>query len=528
MLPYASLASLLEEIGKAGRAEKVQLVSSFLLGLEPDSICLAVRLLMGTLWPSWEGRELGLGPEALVRALQEISRQDVSALRQSLPEMGAVAMKALLDKRQQTLSLQPLDALFVYSQLRRAATFAGQDSERRRGAILQGLLLTASPLEGKYLARMVDGNMRSGLGPQAMLASIIQAFGGEQEELIRAYHVCPDLGLVAMSAAKGELRSIRIRPTIPLKLMQFDLGEPIFPSAGLPLYPGLRVQVHKAGSDFGIYTSRLRNITASLNSLSSSLMSLEHDFIVDARLTGFLQDRMLGQGEVVQYINRRHLSRRSRVSAALVAYDLLYLDGQDLTDRPYQQRRERMLSVMGAIAEQPFPGLAAAPEKMLWDYGEAESFRREIEKQSAEGLLARSPAGIYLPGKKSTSDFRFLAQETIRMAVVRARLGRGRRKGLLARYGLALRSGDDLVQVGWASAGLSMMEAQDLSDHLHELVLKQADEEFSIRPQIVLTLKVPRAVSEGQTKLDSARIVKVQYDGALGQVDELARLDQLF
>ncbi|NPV61212.1 MAG: hypothetical protein HPY61_01025 [Methanotrichaceae archaeon] len=527
MLAYSRLAQLLEEIGRAPRGEKVDLVSSFLAGLEPEQLPVAVRLLMGELWPPWEEKVLGLGPESLMKELQEISREDVPQLREGLGESGAVAMKSLLQKRQQTLSMQPLDALSLYRQLRKAATFSGQDSEHRRDAVLRGLLLDCTPLEGKYLARTIEGNMRSGLGTWVMRASIAQAFGPPQEELTKAYNLCPDLGTLAETAARRELCAIKIRPLVPLRLMRFGPGEPAYPAAFLLLYPGLRVQVHKYGDRVGIYTSRLRNATSSLAGLVPEVLRIEHDFIMDANLLIRLENRILGQAEVVRYINRRHLSRRSGKFPALVAYDLLYLDGQDLTAKTYQERRERLLSVVGKPVRPHFQGLTASDEMVFPSPAKADSYGSSAEHQGATGLLARALSGFYLAGERSRVDFLVQWQRTLRMAVVRAEPGSGRRRNLLARYGLALRDGDDLVLVGWASSGLALKEAHQLSDHLHNLIQRETAEGLQVRPQVVLTVKVGRSGPLEDDRLHRARIVGVQYQASPAQVDELSRLDEL-
>ncbi|HSD58794.1 MAG TPA: hypothetical protein VLB04_11480, partial [Methanotrichaceae archaeon] len=131
MLPYDRIASALEEIGQAPRWKKADFAASFLAELPHETLCPVVRLLMGDLWPPWEPRELGIGPEAITAALEEISNDDVAALRSSLGEMGAVAKSALQHKIQHPLSVSPLDALTVYDSLRRISRLNGPESDHR-------------------------------------------------------------------------------------------------------------------------------------------------------------------------------------------------------------------------------------------------------------------------------------------------------------------------------------------------------------------------------------------------------------
>ncbi|MDM7935829.1 MAG: hypothetical protein QUS08_10630, partial [Methanothrix sp.] len=77
---YSLIAEVLEKVSGAQRSQKAELLSSFLSTVGPKLLCPSVRLLLGELWPPWEDREMGIGPEHLSRALEEISEEDISCL----------------------------------------------------------------------------------------------------------------------------------------------------------------------------------------------------------------------------------------------------------------------------------------------------------------------------------------------------------------------------------------------------------------------------------------------------------------
>ena len=89
-------------------------------------LCPTVRLLLGELWLPWEEKEMGIGPEALMTALAEVSEEDIPGLREGLGEMGLVAEAALRQKGQHSLCSEPLQALSVYERLRRISRFERQ------------------------------------------------------------------------------------------------------------------------------------------------------------------------------------------------------------------------------------------------------------------------------------------------------------------------------------------------------------------------------------------------------------------
>ena len=89
---YSRIAQALQEISQAPRSQKVDLTAGLLAEIEPTPkmLCPAVRLLLGELWPPWEGREMGIGPEALMAALAEVSDQDLPSLRERCRDRKSV------------------------------------------------------------------------------------------------------------------------------------------------------------------------------------------------------------------------------------------------------------------------------------------------------------------------------------------------------------------------------------------------------------------------------------------------------
>jgi DNA ligase-1 len=407
MLPYARIASVLEDISRAERRHKASLAAGLLTDLPAEMQCPCVRLLTGELWPSWEQQEMGMGPEAIAKALAEISREDVQSLREQLGEMGAVAEAALKNKSQHPISSEPLEVMQVYRSLIRISLQKGFDSEHRKGAILRGLFLEAKPIEAKYMARTIMKGTHVGLGPQTIIDAISRAFGAEKSALRKAYAVLPELGLVtaaASSRALGQVSMMPSQPLLPMLIRKGDISASTVPRAYLPRYPGLRVQVHKAEKEFFVYTLRLKNITPALMSLSQDLLAIGPQLIVEAMLVCSQDGKMLEQADVVRFINRRYLSRKTAVLPALMALDLLWLSGMDLTKLEYAKRRHKLKAVLGAPKSIPFTGISLAEERVLENPGEVQGFYNLSRQKGVRGLISRDLAAPYQPGSCSQCD----------------------------------------------------------------------------------------------------------------------------
>jgi DNA ligase-1 len=255
--------------------------------------------------------------------------------------------------------------------------------------------------------------MLAGVGHKTMLAALFQALHCDQARVLKAYNLLPDPGSIAGMALNSGLEGITVQPRTPVNFMIIRSGIALHPKPGcasqvfafLPKYPGLRVQVHKSNGEALIFTSRLRNITMALNGLSQRLGAIEEDFIVDADLIGFQEGKICSQAEMVKYINRRRLSRRSQISPALLAYDLIYLAGEDACSNPYLERRKRLVETLGEPKALPFPGISPAEEKILENEGAVQDRLAQVRKYGGIGLMARDLQATYCPGVASGRDF---------------------------------------------------------------------------------------------------------------------------
>ncbi|HUM81123.1 MAG TPA: hypothetical protein PLQ38_05025, partial [Methanothrix sp.] len=102
----------MQEISGSPRGSKADRTSALLrdAAKEPEMLCPVVRLLTGELWPRWEVREMGIGPQAVAEALADVCDKDISIERQQKGDMGLVAQAELHHKGQSSLFGQPLDA----------------------------------------------------------------------------------------------------------------------------------------------------------------------------------------------------------------------------------------------------------------------------------------------------------------------------------------------------------------------------------------------------------------------------------
>lgn len=536
---YSRIASALEEISGAPRGGKADRTSALLreAAEEPEMLCTVVRLLTGELWPRWEGREMGIGPETVAAALADVCDIDLSIERQQKGDMGLVAEAALGHKGQSSLFGQPLDALAVYEDLRRISSFKGSDSDQRKMSVLRGLFLLASPQEGKFIARTALRSMQAGLGPRTMIEAVSSALACDQQSLARAFGLMPDLGCIAEMARLGRLDEVFIRPNLPARLMIYSVRGDFFAGAYLFKFPGLRVQVHKAGEAVRIFSSQLRDISSSLSGLCQDAGRLNSDFVADALLIGFLSshsregsamNRICSGGDMLRYINRRRLARKSSIRPALLVYDLLALEGKDICCLAYVDRRQRMLRALGPPQSVPFYGISPAEQRHIKDIADLDDYLCLARREGASGLLARDYKGIYRPGELSERDFILRAAHIISALVVGVEWTSSKNGQARARYLVALRQGEALVPVGRVWRTGSDCDCQSLSMAAASLKRQYDALASSEHTGILLKIRIGGIEKAGlQWRIIEPVIEDYSLDSSIEDADELERLNNL-
>ena len=100
----------------------------------------------------------------------------------------------------------------VVDTLLEIAAAAGTGSQGRKLDLLAGLIGRATPLEARYLLRLVTGNLRLGIGTPTILDALAEVHAGGRKHrpvLERAYNICCDLGLVAATLVSGGLEAVQ-------------------------------------------------------------------------------------------------------------------------------------------------------------------------------------------------------------------------------------------------------------------------------------------------------------------------------
>ena len=531
-LEFARICEQLE--GIPGRLDMIEQVATVLPRLDDEELPVFVRFIMGRVFPDWSPRTLGVGPNLLYDAVAYVVGTKRETVREAINATGdaGLAVEGLLAKKEQTsFFIQELDLIEVYRELERMAAAGGQRSQREKLRVAQGLFGNARPLEGRYLARLMLEELRIGMGEGNVRDAVARAFDIDVRLVEHAHQAMNDLGEVALLARRdpAALSRVTIEPFRPVKMMLAQAGTiaaQIADHGEVAVeykYDGSRFQFHKKGDVCRIYSRRLEEVTGSLPDIANLLSeATDRDVILDGEAVAVRDGRPMPFQYVIRRFRRKHQvdSMMEKIELVPRVFDILYLDGETLMDRPLRERRRLLEEVLGAHV---------APQFRVGDAAGAEAIYTEALDLGHEGVMVKVLDSPYTPGVRGRLWVKVKpGVETLDLAVVGAEWGEGRRGKMFGSFLLAVQDQGRLLTVGKVATGITDEVLADLYALLKDSVIARSGKEVTLEPKVVFEV----GYSEIQTSpnyesgyaLRFPRFVQVREDKS---VDETETLDTL-
>ncbi|MDY6788644.1 MAG: ATP-dependent DNA ligase [Candidatus Nanohaloarchaea archaeon] len=302
-------------------------------------------------------------------------------------------------------------------------------------------------------------------------------------------------------------------------------------------YDGMRVQIHKKGSEVKVFTRRLEDITKQFPDIVEAVEDL-----VDA-------ERCIIEGEAVGYdpetgdtIPFQNLSKRikrkydihtmqEKIPVTVNLFDIIYLEGENLIDRSLKDR----WSALKEIIEEERSRMELADHMETGDMDDAQAFYQKSLNQGQEGVMLKSLEAEYQPGSRVGHMVKLKpVMETLDLVIVGAEWGEGRRSDWLGSYRLACRDKDsgEFETVGNMATGFTDEQLEDMTERLNDLVVEQEGREVKIKPEVVVEVayeeiqKSPKYSSGFALRFP--RLVQVRNDIGIEDADSLDKVKNLF
>lgn len=377
---------------------------------DPESLLPAVWLATNAISPPYISLELGLGGSAISKALKNMCGLDNAALKTLYDKHGDAGDVAFEAKKRQSFTLRkpkPLSIKGVFQSLVKVANSKGNGSQEFKQRIVERLLQDSQGAEeSRYLVRTLAQHLRIGAVKTTMLIALSRAFlisrppgvdyptkkqqelaklkketlveiYARGEELVKAcFARRPNYNdlvpcLLEVGISDELLMRCGLALHIPLRPMlgsiTRDLGEMLTKLQGRDFsceykYDGQRAQVHCDDSGkVSIFSRHLEIMTDKYPDLIALVPTIRGEGVSSFILEGEVVAIDPESGELKAFQTLTNRAKKDvaisaiKVDVCLFAFDLMYLNGEELLGRPFRERRELLRSLFVEI-----------PHKFTW------------------------------------------------------------------------------------------------------------------------------------------------------------------
>jgi DNA ligase-1 len=542
---FRTFAENCETISRTrSKNEKIGILAEYLKGLSDDSLKIAVLLYSGRIFPPESRLLVNISYSTITTVLSEIAhleKEEINRIYLQHGDLGSLAEYALSHKSVTSLiEYTPLTLTEVYASLTKVAMMAGKSSQAYRKKSLSGLFLRCSPPEGKFLSKILTGELRIGLSEGLLLASIASAFGSNLDSIQDAVLMNGNLPQISLLAKKKLLTNAKMRSLAPVSYMLADVmysAKEIAGYFGKDLiaeykYDGIRAQVHLSGNKIKIFSRNLNDITLYFPELAQS-KSLNNigvsEVIFDGEILAYKNEKVLPFQYLQKRLHSKNLSTENLGSIPVIftIFDILFID-KDCTNLSLIDRKKILSNLR---IQHPF---VLAKWNLVKDEETTSRLFNESKALGYEGLVLKDPESEYKIGKRGRKWVKLKTElDTLDVVIVIAEYGHGKRAGMLSDYTFAIKGPDEskLLTIGKAYSGLSDKEIQDLTSELKSIALNGDGYRVWVKPKIVLEVSFDSIQKstrhESGFALRFPRIKAIRRDKGVKQIDNLDKVVQI-
>jgi len=459
MMEFSIISEMFEMMEKTTKRIELTNILVELLKKTPKKIIPnVVYLLQGIIRPNFEGVELGIAEKLAIRAISKSAGLPIKKIEDDYRECGDLGLTAsnmLKIKTQTTFTAEKITVERVYETLFKIAKLEGKGSQDLKMKYVSSLLNDATPLEAKFVLKILLGTLRLGIAENTVMDALAIAFTGKKENRIQienAYNVSSDLGKVSLIVATDgidEIKKFKISLFSPIRPMLADRVQSEkdvikkMPEQFAAEYKldGERVQIHKQSDKIILFSRRLENITQYYPDIVENIGKTlnVNEVICEAEIVPINENT----GEFLPFQELMHRRRKYKLDEAVSQYpitvnffDVLYYDKKDCLNLEYSERRKILERL---IREDDFSKLV--PMLLVKNENEIEDFLENSINAGCEGLMLKAPSAPYRAGMRGSNwlklkrEYRNELGDSLDLIVIGAYFGRGRRTGL---YGTLL------------------------------------------------------------------------------------------
>ena len=539
-MKFSELAHTYDLIQQAKREpERVRILAGIFRRAESEDVEAIAHFTASEMVKPTLSDQFGTGPGTIRTAIALISGREESEIDEEVRHTGDMSEVVARHAAGR-------DTLTVRELWRRTNAAARRNEDRLK--LVRYVFTHTNASGAKYFTRMALNQMRINVGTGALAKAIAAAFDVEPAQVEHLYAMSNDIGLAASRARRGAKALARtglsiFRPYQFMNAHKAESAEDIFETlAGKQIifeikYDGARLQIHIKRArplEVRLYSRRLNDDTAAMPDVVEALRKswTGNDAIIEGEAVAYdpaLRRKQAFQA-VLMRLGRKHgIEEKMReIPLVLYLFDLVYHNGEDLMSVPQRERRERLRKLF-----RPTERVRMTDAIVTDRIADAERFFKQAIRDGQEGLMAKDPEAVYVPGRRANNWMKLKpAFETLDVVVVGGILGSGRRRGTLSSLVVAVLDKDRFKTVGKVGTGFSEDVLKELTAKLEPTIIASRGRNVEIEPEMVI--EVDFQDIQKTTAYDAGYVLRIprfkreRNDKSTREADTLARLKRLY
>jgi DNA ligase 1 len=542
-MDFTFLAELFESLERApSRIEMTNLLARALNEVPSNDIKECVYLLQGKLCPDYEGLELGLGENLVIASFEKstgYSKEKIEERFRKTGDLGEVIQELSSLRLQKSLFTERLSVQKVFLSLKKIAGSEGKGSQESKLKLLAQLLNSATPLEAKFVVRIVLGKTRLGVGDSTILDALALIYSAEfekknvlqvkkieenlkekkdekrtaekalrlkqllREKIEEKYNIFPDLGFLAFKLKQKGLEGLNeisitpgtpVRPTLAERLSNSnEIIEKLGKCAVEHKLDGFRVSVHK--NRVWLFSRKMEEMTHMFPEIVEGVQKQVNvkSAILEGEALAFNEkEKRFHPFQVTIQRKRKHgiNEKAKEFPLTLFLFDAMMINDKDIMGLPFMERRKKLEEIVLKGNRLKLTNLIITDSSTKID-----DFFSISVKNGLEGIIAKDLNAPYIAGARKFSWIKLKKSyakdlaDTIDVVIIGYFFGKGKR----TRFGVgALLSAvydevsDSFKSVAKIGTGISEEQLKELEEMLSGIALKKKplNVESEIEPDV--------------------------------------------
>jgi DNA ligase-1 len=447
----------------------------------------------------------------------------------------------------------------IYGSLLVIAKDSGGGSQDRKIEKMANILAEIDPESARFIARIPMGRLRLGFSEKTVIEALSAVSGVEASEIENAYNIRPDIGYIAKLTKEGNVGSAKPEigvPVVPMLAARLNSPSEMIKKMGEvsvePKFDGLRIFIHYRKKDnfIKIFTRNMNAIDLEvfpeLKTVGKYIKADEA--ILDTEAIGVDPERevFLDFQKTIQRRRKHEIEKNaSEIPLQFQVFDVLLLNGKNMIQLPYLDRREALKKVIvnDSLLRVDENTITSDPEVI-------KELHQKYLKKNLEGVVVKKTKAGYVSGRtgwnwvkmKEVEGTRGKLSDTVDCIIMGYTTGKGKRAGFgMGQFLAGIRDGDKFKTVTKVGTGLTDEQFKELKKRLVKIssvskpkeyeVDKGLTPDFWVMPKVVVELAADEiTISPKHTAglaLRFPRLVRFRDDKSADQVTTLTEFKEI-